>query len=241
MQGALHRYFRLAHKWLGLIIGLQVLAWVFGGFLMSWMNIEEVHGDHLRKFEEPKPINFSSIIKLEDLSSEWIENAYSIELISNAYLTYYQIKTSDKLTHRLNAQTGLPLPLIDKASAEIIAKNYYVGSSPLKSIELLNEKTQEYKKEVPAWRANFDDDESASLYISATTGELQSVRNTQWRIFDFVWMLHIMDYKDREDFNHPLLIGAALLALFITFSGGYLVFKNFRRRDFFFITKRFKK
>ena len=58
-----------------------------------------------------------------------------------------------------------------------------------------------------------------------------------WRIFDFVWMLHIMDYQDRDNFNTWLLISAAALALIISLSGMYLVVKTVRRKDFGFDKK----
>ena len=49
----------------------------------------------------------------------------------------------------------------------------------------------------------------------------------------FLWMLHIMDFDTRDDFNHPLLQIAAALGLIIALSG--VVFwamttRLFRRR-----------
>jgi hypothetical protein len=45
------------------------------------------------------------------------------------------------------------------------------------------------------------------------------VRSDIWRLYDFFWMLHIMDYETLDDFNHPLLIAIAAFSLFITVSG----------------------
>jgi len=58
-------------------------------------------------------------------------------------------------------------------------------------------------------------------------------RTTRWRIFDFLWMLHIMDFDTRDDFNTPLLQIAAGLGFVVGLSG--LVFwalttRLFRRR-----------
>lgn len=33
----------------------------------------------------------------------------------------------------------------------------------------------------------------------------------RWRVFDFLWMLHIIDFDSRDDFNHPLLQIASAL------------------------------
>ena len=71
-----------------------------------------------------------------------------------------------------------------------------------------------------------------NLYIDPVNGEVLSRRSRKWRIFDFFWMLHIMDYGEREDFHHPLLTAAALLAVLSALSGillwGYRIFR--RRR-----------
>ena len=48
-------------------------------------------------------------------------------------------------------------------------------------------------------------------------------RNDWWRLFDVVWMLHIMDYDTRDDFNHPLLIVSAATALLFALSGVVLL------------------
>ena len=50
-----------------------------------------------------------------------------------------------------------------------------------------------------------------------------------WRVFDFVWMLHIMDYDERDDFNHPLLLITAGTALLFVFTGLWMLVLPFRR------------
>ena len=41
------RFVRQAHRWLGLLIGVQVLLWISGGAIMSMLRLEEVRGEHL--------------------------------------------------------------------------------------------------------------------------------------------------------------------------------------------------
>jgi hypothetical protein len=63
-------------------------------------------------------------------------------------------------------------------------------------------------------------------------------RSTLWRVYDFLWSLHIMDFKNHEDFNTPLLIVATGLALAMVVTGiilfpsrlGYNAWKRRRRR-----------
>ena len=86
------------------------------------------------------------------------------------------------------------------------------------------------------WRVNFSDQANTSIYISESTGEILQRRNSFWRVRDFFWMLHIMDYSGRENFNNALVIGVALIALWLGISGFLLLFGSFPRHDFFFLT-----
>ena len=85
---------------------------------------------------------------------------------------------------------------------------------------------------LPVWQVVLDHPKKVNLYIDPVNGEVLSRRSRKWRIFDFFWMLHIMDYGEREDFHHPLLTAAALLAVLSALSGillwGYRIFR--RRR-----------
>ena len=71
----------------------------------------------------------------------------------------------------------------------------------------------------PVWKVSFDEPESLNLYLDPWTGEILARRTTRWRVFDFFWMLHVMDFENRDDFNHPLLQVAALLGLLVALSG----------------------
>ena len=48
-------------------------------------------------------------------------------------------------------------------------------------------------------------------------------------------MLHIMDYPGRENFNNPLIITVALIAIWLGLSGFGLLFGSFTRADFYFL------
>ena len=38
---------RTWHRWLSIVVGLQLLLWTLSGLVMTWVPIDEVHGDHL--------------------------------------------------------------------------------------------------------------------------------------------------------------------------------------------------
>ncbi|MDP0971870.1 hypothetical protein Q6294_33595, partial [Klebsiella pneumoniae] len=69
-------------------------------------------------------------------------------------------------------------------------------------------------------------------------GDVLEHRNKTWRLFDFFWMLHIMDYSGRQDFNNPLVVSAAVGGFWLALSGIWLLFTSFSLADF--IPKRWR-
>ena len=80
------------------------------------------------------------------------------------------------------------------------------------------ERQPEYRGALPAWRVDFEDGAGRSLYVAADTGAVTARRSTLWRVYDFLWGLHIMDWRGHEDFNSPLLVVATALGLIMIVS-----------------------
>ncbi len=228
---------RKIHKWIGLIVGIQLLFWVFGGLVMSAFPLEQVHGDHLVKTVNKKPVNFYELYPVVEIVQKLNVGIVKTVIIDGFSGPEYHLTDTENNLYFHNAVTGLPIKPLEKKQATEVANIFYSGEAPILNISLINKNSTEYRKRLPAWRVQFDDSESSTFYIAQDNGQLMSVRNSMWRIFDFVWMLHIMDYKNRTDFNHWLLILAAALALTIALSGIYLVVKTFRKKDFKFVLR----
>ena len=89
----------------------------------------------------------------------------------------------------------------------------------------------EYRSgELPAWRVTLAE-ENAAIYVGTRTGRISAVRTDSWRLFDFLWSLYIMDYEEREDFNHLLIQALAILSLITVISGLVLFFTTLRFRS----------
>ena len=72
--------------------------------------------------------------------------------------------------------------------------------------------------------------DGARVHIDADTGAVLALRTRQWRLFDLMWGLHIMDLRGRENTSHPVLIASAALALVATVLGLVLLPVATRRR-----------
>jgi hypothetical protein len=130
-----------------------------------------------------------------------------------------------------DARTGARLSPLDEAAARARAKALFAEDGQVVSAELLTKAPLEVQtRPMPLWRVEFEGAWRPTFYISPFTGELVSRRHDLWRTFDFVWMLHIMDYDDRQDVNNLLLRIFTWLAVAGSATGAWLLLYSFRRR-----------
>ena len=71
---------RKTHRYLGLIIGVQFLAWTISGLYFSWTNIDEIHGDHFRK-KLPPTFVYENLINIDSIPRE-INNISFVEILN---------------------------------------------------------------------------------------------------------------------------------------------------------------
>jgi hypothetical protein len=81
----------------------------------------------------------------------------------------------------------------------------------------------------PLWRADFDDWLQTTLYLHPDTGALVARRHRLWRWYDFLWMLHIMDYGERETATGLVPRLATVLGAVTIVSGVWLLYFSFWR------------
>lgn len=218
------------HKWVALIVGLQILIWVAGGVVMSFISIEKVRGEHKIAATELLVMDPSELISLSDAAdSVGISNLSDASLGQVTSTPVWRLKSPDGASFVVDAKSGASLSPVSEQLAIEIAKSDYSGSGALDRIENIENPPGEYGRPGPVWQVTFTDGDATTLYIDPATAEVRARRSSTWRFYDFFWRLHIMDYDDGEDFNHPLLITAAGAALFVAFSGLILLFIKTRR------------
>ena len=217
----LKRAFQLTHRWLALLLGAQVFLWILSGVVMSWFHISLVRGETNAAVIFPPELEARSYASPGGAIAQ-VEGATQVTLRSFLGNPVYEV-TAARERALFDARTGARLSPIDEASARSVATGDYVGDAELLTVALLDETPQEYRGLKPVWRAQFDDRLNTRLYISPQTGEIVARRNAVWRLYDFFWMLHIMDYGEREDFNNPLVRAASATALLFAFTGVALV------------------
>lgn len=222
---------RKVHKWIFLFIGVQALLWTLSGFYMVAMDLDFIHGDHLVKNQrEPLPASAVELFPTGELLRDRTD-VKSVQLKSIRQKLFYVVHDSDG-AQLLDAHSGAEIPPLDRRAVTELAAYYYNGDTPPVSAELLTENppSEIPARILPVWRVNFDDRYGTSFYIDPYTGVLVTRRHDYWRAFDFLWMLHIMDYEERADIHNPLLLTATLFSLISVLAGLVLLFYSFGRR-----------
>lgn len=212
------------HKWLALIIGAQLLIWFTSGILMSFLPIEKVRGEHLvdreavtmipsgATFADPATMIVSAGAPVEAINWHMVGDRAVAEV------------TTAKGIRLFDATTGAPLPPVGAGQATALARAAWKEpTKPQSTASRVTTESPEYRGALPAWRIAFADPDATSVFVAADTGKITAVRTGTWRLYDFFWSLHIMDWKDHEDFNTPWLLAFAIGGLMLGLAGTVLL------------------
>lgn len=224
-----HILSRRTHKWLALIVAAQAVFWTLSGVYMTAVHIDIIHGDHFIRSARPSPVAAIGLAS-PAAAGALVPGASTVKLSWLLGRPVYVVegKAGERL---VDARSGRPLPPPGRAQIARAANDWFTGPQQLVRLTLIDTIPSEIRgRKPPLWRADFDGWNQPTLYFSPATGALVSRRHELWRVFDFVWMLHIMDYAGRENVNNWLLRGFALLAMLTALSGAWLLWFAFPRR-----------
>ena len=221
------------HKWLALIIGAQLLIWFASGVIMSFLPIDKVRGEHLvdrdavmtipagTRFADPAQISAKAKAPVEAIQWHMMGGQVVAE-----------VKTAKGIT-LFDAVSGELMPPVSAPLARAIADAAWKAPDKPKSrASLVTTESPEYRAALPAWRIAYADPDSTSVFVARDTGRITAVRTGTWRLYDFFWSLHIMDWKNHENFNTWWLLAFAVGGLVLGIAGTILLIIRwpFRRR-----------
>ena len=222
---------RSLHKWFGLVVGLQILIWLASGLYMVIVDLDFIHGDPLVKnMQQAVTVPGSNLLSMDALRSKY-PDASRIDLKQVMGKPFFAVTTA-KARYLLNPETGAVISPLNEETARDIATFHFNGNAQILNASLI---TSDPPKEIqtrrlPLWRIDFNDRYSTSFYIDPYTGRLATRRHQYWRIFDFMWMLHIMDYDERSDAHNLLLKTAQVTGLIFAITGLWLLLYSFSGR-----------
>ena len=216
------------HKWVGLVMGVQVLAWMVSGLFMTFVPIKQVRSEH--NIREAAVLDLHTqvdVISPAQAVTAVPGTVTRIELGEMLGTAVWRADIKGKPAAVIDAHSGKVMSPLDEATSKRIAQADFAGSGKIVSTRLIvNDPPIEYRGALPVWQFMLDDESNTHLYVSPVTGKVVARRSDIWRMYDFLWSLHIMDYQTRDNFNNWAVIIAALVGLGLTITGfGILAYR----------------
>jgi hypothetical protein len=194
------KFTRNLHRYLSIFVSIQLLLWTISGIYFAYNKIELVRGEQYRL---PKNVEYRIFDRLG------ISIIETIEYGEKSYKTY--------------PDGNLIKPLTKEEAIKITAQKTTLN--PLE-VSLVTElyPGAEYRGSLPVYKVKTDTKDDINVYVGYMTGDIGSIRSDSWRIWDLMWSLHIMDYRERDNINNILLRILSILALVTSISGITLFF-----------------
>ena len=194
------KFTRNLHRYLSIFVSIQLLLWTISGIYFAYNKIELVRGEQYRL---PKNVEYRIFDRLG------ISIIETIEYGEKSYKTY--------------PDGNLIKPLTKEEAIKIMSQKTTLN--PLE-VSLVTElyPGAEYRGSLPVYKVKTDTKDDINVYVGYMTGDIGSIRSDSWRIWDLMWSLHIMDYRERDNINNILLQILSILALVTSISGITLFF-----------------
>ena len=210
---ALRASLRRWHMWLGWLVAVPMLFWTVSGFVMVARPNAEVRGTALLR--DPAPLALAAPAIAPSLEGLPVA---SLTLEPRAAGARWVIllagepersRLADPATGRLLAKLGPA-----EAQREILSR--YTGTARVAAVSRVDPVNPpiELNRPLEGWQVAMND--GTHFYVDAGSGEVVARRTRFWRVYDFMWGLHIMDLQGRKETNNPWVVTFSLLALVMT-------------------------
>jgi uncharacterized iron-regulated membrane protein len=218
------RRFARWHIWLGWLVGLPILMWAVTGLVMVARPIEDVRGEHLRAAPasiDPAGLRFPANIG---------EPIHEARLVAQPGGPAWIVTAASGQRWRYTARTGAAAPPVVAAEARRIGEAAYAGAARFAGTTYFpaGDAPLEARSSGAVWQARFAD--RTHVYIDDATGEVLALRTGGWRLYDFLYGLHVMDPQTHEDAHNPFAIVFAALAVVGATLGCILLFRRRKAR-----------
>ncbi len=220
---------RRTHKWIALFVGIQVVLWTATGFYMVLVHIDTIHGDHLVKAPATRQFDIAGLYSPSRVAAA-VPGATEVRLDQRLGRPIWRVQSPGGVS-AYDAVSGRPLSELSETEIRGAARKLFSGDQEIVEATLLTAPVEEMgSRKPPYWQVEFAGWNRPTLYLAPATGELVAKRHLLWRVFDFAWMLHIMDYRTRSDVNNPLLRVATWSAFAMALTGAWLLLWSFPKR-----------
>jgi hypothetical protein len=210
---------RLFHKYLSLVISIQLLLWTISGIYFAFNKIELVRGEQYLIEQNVSKLN------LKEVESSF--SAKDVNFVRRLDEWIIKVETDSGFSY-----TDLQGQNLDELNAEEVKEVVRQSTNLIPLMAQRIDKPEiraEFRgRNLPIFKVATSTTDNINVYVDTFTGEVTAIRSDSWRIWDFLWGAHIIDYSERENINNFLIKILWILALISSLSGIVLFFKTFK-------------
>ena len=211
---------RVFHKYLSLIISIQLLLWTISGIYFAFNKIELVRGEQYIIKDKPSSIEINNL----NISS----NVKNIEIFKrlNQWVVKAEMDAGFKYQDLLGNEV---YELSPNEAIEVVKLKTIL--SPIDAIKINESSSRsEFRgRSLPIYKIKTDSSDDTNVYVDVMSGKIVAIRSDSWRVWDFLWGAHIIDYRERDNINNILLKIFSILALLSSLSGIALFFNTIKK------------
>jgi uncharacterized iron-regulated membrane protein len=213
--------FRTAHRWLALLLGLQLAVWAASGVALSFIPDALARGDASRLPDFTPDLEARSYASPGGVIAQ-MGRATEVRLTRSMGRVVY-VAHGPESSALFDARTAERLSPLTEQSARLIATQDFAGSDDIRHATQVT-----MKDGTPAWRIAFSDPNKTTLFVSAQTGEIAARQNRYSTLRGFFQGLHVMDYSGGGDRHNPLLQLAGVTSVAFALTGLGLIVLRWR-------------
>ena len=195
------------HTWLGWLIGIPMLLWTVSGLVMVARPMAEVRGTALLR--DPAPLNLLSPPVPPAVAGLPVTRMALEPRASGARWVIETLGGTTRLADPADGRLLAPLSAAE-AQREVMAR--YTGAARVAAVTRVDPAKPpiDLNRPIAAWQVRMTD--GTHFYVDSGSGQVVARRTRFWRVYDFMWGLHIMDLQGRKDTNNPWVVSFALFA-----------------------------
>ena len=211
---------RSFHKYLSLIISVQLLLWTISGIYFAFNKIELVRGEQYIIEDNPSALDIESL----NISS----NTKGIEVFKrlNQWIVKVEMNAGFKYQDLLGNEV---YELSPNQAIEVVKLKTTLSPIDVIKINESSARSEFRGRSLPIYKIKTNSSDDSNVYVDVMSGKIVAIRSDSWRVWDFLWGAHIIDYRQRDNINNILLKIFSILALLSSLSGIALFFNTIKK------------
>tara|TARA_B100002051_G_scaffold1085_1_gene1067 strand:+ start:917 stop:1564 length:648 start_codon:yes stop_codon:yes gene_type:complete len=211
---------RSFHKYLSLIISVQLLLWTISGIYFAFNKIELVRGEQYIIEDNPSALDIESL----NISS----NTKGIEVFKrlNQWIVKVEMNAGFKYQDLLGNEV---YELSPNQAIEVVKLKTTLSPIDVIKINESSARSEFRGRSLPIYKIKTNSSDDSNVYVDVMSGKIVAIRSDSWRVWDFLWGAHIIDYRERDNINNILLKIFSILALLSSLSGIALFFNTIKK------------